>query len=705
MSKSGIRTAKLWTLCQLVISSTFNIRHSTFVFLAILAWIVPAGIARAAGDTFTLVGHDLQVDVDSRWIGCGQGGYCPVRVRVVNRGPSRTLTFRIAKTYQSLPVVKQTMEVPQNATIGLTLSVPMVNDATSGEFRVEDQGGVLTSMQRSVSLPEANHWEQGRLGCLVVASGVVDLQPLEDGVSTIRGAGGSISGGYHGSRTASAVTLPAISLPSSWVDYSGVDLISVSFETLAKLPRETRTALIQWTRCGGTLLVTAAGDSPRDVDALAKVLDADATSWSWLEAKSADREVGAITRIDASGGVSSTGPPPQDIPGEWPRATAPFRMTDVGFGKLVMFRGEAFPGTAQDWFWLLKSIGGLPRWEWGTRHGLSSRMGNGDFLFFLIPGIGGVPVVMFLVLITIFSVVIGPMNYFVLAKRKKLHLLILTIPAIAFVTSLLLLGYTTVAHGFSVKARSRSLTYVDQRAQAAVTFNRLSLFAGQAPSSGLRFSRDTAVFPIWPEGEGFEAGQVDWTETQALTSGWLRSRTRTQFLTVGHRTERGRLEVKPQGADRLVVANGFEWGFEQLIVVGEQGQLFLARDLHAGDSIVLQPATIDELQKFSGGMQRNKLDLPSGMTGGGGPNSLIFGSSPAYSRRHIYSPYGTPVAVWHFHSSLMEQTWSRLQSPRTDAVGEPRTYWGLTAQRPNLVELGVLKATEVAGSHVVMGKW
>jgi hypothetical protein len=68
----------------------------------------------------------------------------------------------------------------------------------------------------------------------------------------------------------------------------------------------------------------------------------------------------------------------------------------------------------------------------------------------------------------------------------------------------------------------------------------------------------------------------------------------------------------------------------------------------------------------------------------------------------MYSPYGTPSANWHFQGSLMEQTLNRLQAT---AVGEQRMFCGLTAQRPNFVELGVPKATEVASLHVVMGKW
>ena len=692
-------------------------RWSLVVGAILIAGMFSSSNLFASGETFALNGHDLEVDVDSRWIGCGQGGYCPVRVRVVNRGPTRTLTFRIAKSYQPIVGVRQTIEVPQNGTLSLTLSVPMVNFSTIGEFRVEQSGGVLENMKRSVSLPEVNVAEMGRPGVLVVAPSVIDFQPFEDGATTFRLTGGgtaSASTGstphYGASRNSNCVALPRSALPGSWIDYSGLDIVSIPFDELSKLPKGTRSALIQWARCGGTLLVTAAGDLGPEGRSLTKVLVGDSASvnsFSWTDPNPSDREVSQIVHQDVGGG-STTISTPVGGPGEWARETSPFRMADIGFGKLVLFRSEPFPGTAQDWFGMLKSVGGITRWDWGKRHGESARSGTSDFLLFLIPGIGGVPVVMFLVLITIFAVVIGPLNYFVLARRKKLHLLLLTIPAVAFVTSLLLFSYAIVSHGFGVKARCRSLTFIDQATQSAVTFGRLSLFAGQAPSAGMTFSRDTAVYPVWPEHEQFDSGQVDWTNSQNLTSGWLRSRTRTQFLTVGHRTERGRLEVTSPSPDKLTVANGFEWGFEPLVVTNDQGRLFVRKSVPAGASIDMQPATEDELKAVADALQKHPLEIPSGLASSGSSSATFWGSPRNY-RGGMY--YGYNNAVWHHHESLMETAWTRL---RTGAVVPgsasaaisivPRTFYGLATQTPH-VELGVPKAIEINSLHGVMGRW
>ena len=148
-------------------------------------WIglfVASDLLAASGNTFTLSGHDLQVDVDSRWAGCGAGGYCPVRFRAINRGPTRTLTFRITKVHESLPNVKLTQEIKQNETAYLSLPVPLVTWTNYGEFRVEDRSGPLDRMTSNVQFPEVNQVELGRAGCVVVSPAVIDMQPFENGL-------------------------------------------------------------------------------------------------------------------------------------------------------------------------------------------------------------------------------------------------------------------------------------------------------------------------------------------------------------------------------------------------------------------------------------------------------------------------------------------------------------------------------------------
>ena len=112
------------------------------------------------------------------------------------------------------------------------------------------------------------------------------------------------------------------------------------------------------------------------------------------------------------------------------------------------------------------------------RHGLSLQRENPDFWNFLIPGVGMAPVTQFCVLISVFVIAIGPVNYWVLRRRRKLHLLLLTIPASAAVVTGLLFGYALLADGLGVRVRARSVTNIDQRSDRAICWTRLSYFAG-----------------------------------------------------------------------------------------------------------------------------------------------------------------------------------------------------------------------------------
>ena len=73
-------------------------------------------------------------------------------------------------------------------------------------------------------------------------------------------------------------------------------------------------------------------------------------------------------------------------------------------------QGEKFP-----WKWLYNTIGAL-RWQWSCATGSTLYGTNENFWNFLIPGVGLVPVTSFQILITLFVIVIGPVNYYLLRR-------------------------------------------------------------------------------------------------------------------------------------------------------------------------------------------------------------------------------------------------------------------------------------------------
>src|SRR5690606_23399102 len=60
----------------------------------LLAALLPQTASAAGQEFLQLREDDFFVNIDSRWAGTAYGGYYPVRIRVLNKGPTRDLLFR-----------------------------------------------------------------------------------------------------------------------------------------------------------------------------------------------------------------------------------------------------------------------------------------------------------------------------------------------------------------------------------------------------------------------------------------------------------------------------------------------------------------------------------------------------------------------------------------------------------------------------------
>src|SRR5262249_47048797 len=130
-----------------------------------------------------------------------------------------------------------------------------------------------------------------------------------------------------------------------------------------------------------------------------------------------------------------------------PNAAVPFVLHEVMLGQVVAIASDdPFAEEDHPWQWIFNTVG-PQRLKWRFRHGASPDKGNQDFDNFLISDIGLPPVRTYRVLITLFVIVIGPVNYLLLRKKGRLHLLLFTVPAAALVASGGLVGYALLADG------------------------------------------------------------------------------------------------------------------------------------------------------------------------------------------------------------------------------------------------------------------
>lgn len=662
---------------------------------------------RGAGREHSLPGHDLRINIDTRWAGCAHGGYYPIRIRATNVGPARDLTFRLVPHSNFLPEVLKAVRLEQNASVQFSLSVPMVGHDSSGTLRVEHDGRPLKDMEVGLSLVDADYGQFDRPSLLAISADPLSVDEFEAAVDFRHSAVGSSGYGYSRGSTRSTdheVINPTM-LPDRWIDYTGLDFVTIPLPTFEKLSADVRSAILGWARSGGNLVLYDLGEDPSQSERLARLTEInriESGTNRWIKPDATRRNTIPKVTVDPYGGVMSetasiemeNGREVQEL--RWTGSQEhPFQMINVMQGTVVAFEGNPFPGSRHEWNWLLETLG-PERFQWTTRHGFSARHGSSEFLNFLIPGISGVPVFAFLVLITFFSIAIGPINYYLLARRKRLHLLVITIPLIAVVTSASLFGYSMFAHGFGTKSRVRSVTVVDQRLQKSVTYARIGLYSGLAPSDGLQFDAETAVYPVWPDAtdETFSGGRIDWTNAQHLSTGWLKSRTRTQFSTVAYEDQRERLQVNA-AAGELEVSNGFPFPIKQLLVADSDGKLFYGESIAEGAAVKLPPATDEQLRRMSSWIAENASVIPPEFSGGN------------YRSRRRYDPYygynSGPLVQSSFQRSVMERSIPTLgNASGTPLV--PGSYMGILAENPG-VPVGLDGVSEVTGLHLLIGNY
>ena len=680
------------TRCLSTLAATVRGLPTAWLALVLLF----AGVALCTQQAFAIGneslkrGSDLELTVDSRWCGNASGGYYPVRFKVLNKGPERVLTFSFSGRGEAMPSVSRRLAIAQNATVRFTLPIPCVSTGTYGEIQVLHEGRPIQGLETTINLPTAQTQGQARPSLLVIAPTTINCDMYEAALDVLIGS--SSPYGVYGSISSDHETIRPEMLPQSWIDYSGVDIVAIAYDVLAGLSSDERSAILNWVHTGGTLLVYNAGRPLVETDELDALLEFDrhaAVRDEWQPCDPGQRHsIGSTTIIYDSDGSAAAGGP-----FNWPQDA--FASRNLMLGNVYAFAGNPFPGSPDDWAWFINTAG-LSQLAWPGRQGMSARTASDEFLEFLIPSVKGVPVGAFLILITLFTLVIGPLNYIYLWKRRRLYLLVFTIPIIALATSLALFGYSAVAHGFATRSRLRSLTLLDQQAGTSVTLNRLSLYSGLAPSGGLSFSPQTAVYPIWPPRGAFASGHVDWTESQSLQSGWLRSRMRTQFLTVNHADQRGRIEMS-QAGDQLQLTNGLEWDLGAIIVADAAGVLYYGTDIPAGGVATLSRATAEDRRAFADRLKQNAPGPPDYLTdyGGGSIDGGFF---------YWGGYYGDEMETT-FHEGQLEQNLAVVANVRSpDHRMAASSYVAVLAENPD-VETGLESTREEASLHVLVGHY
>lgn len=674
----------------------------------------PLPLARGAKASAFSKQSGLQLKVDSTW--AGSRGYRPVRV---------TATLATAATSDT----QITIEFFAGTWRSNNRSITVEHD-----FELP-QGAVSATAQLSVP----QHLDWNAAGWNVWVDGIKDESLCNPGVAFNGGSNGAVAVGQLGGGVArfnsglgSTLVQQATSasvedlvfstngsdLPDSWIDYSALDVFTTTVGSLEMLngssPQKLK-ALLRWVRAGGNLWVLDAGQDFEDLPRLDRVLDpnlqnqgepddeAATTSPAW---KFAILEGTGRSRLNELINLTMDEPnenrklsDAQIMDSKFPDTAVDSRQWFVargyGLGTIVAMqevefrrrRNQSPVATA------LQRSAVVDYLNWSRRHGNDPATGNPNFNNWLIADVGAAPVFEFQMLITLFAIGIGPVNYWLLKRRNQLPVILLTVPLAALATTLILFAYGFLADGIGTRVRARSVTMLDQQAGESATWARLSYYAGIAPSDGLEMPKDTTVYPIQPSRSEYtpfgrrrrqQERSLDWVNTQKLKGGWLGSRTPTQYQTITARPTGKRLEFKSIG-EELQVFNALETDVKTLIVQDHEGKFFLGESIEAGKQVELKPC---EHGKAASALRllltENLPELPPGYV-----------ESSGYRRGN---DYGNPMS-----ESLMELQIEAINSPTTSGWGNG-SYLAVTEEGIEL-PLGLENAIETSSFHLVRGSW
>ena len=487
-------------------------------------------------------------------------GYAAYRLRVVNRDPESphvvTLQVRGGHGGRSAPLtLRRRVKVAAGATARVSLlQPPLPCHGPRARVTVDGRRG-----RKSLGLPASGHMVDlspgygPRIPTILLGAGVGrELEQRVRARLEKRIASSSSSSSYSGGASPDEALARAKTPPARWgrlwLAHSRFDAIVLRAATLEAMPGDARRAVARFVSAGGHLCVIG---SPR-VPIPGTRRAAGAGSPALEDLTVADVGFGRVWRSARA----PDGPALDELTAAWARAGGAF--DPVNETRAGSYRRLAAAAKANRAFPVIE-----------------------DF---------GVPVRGLLALIAVFAVVIGPVNFFVLARLDRRICLLATVPILGLLFAGATFASALLYEGWTPRVRSAGITLLDQPARRATSIGRLAYYAPVHPGRGLRFDRRSELTPIVSLRRAGGAGRtVDWTRGQHLASGWITARVPAHFLLRRSERRRERLVLRrAEGTAR--VTNGLGARIERLLLADGEGRVYEApAAIPPGQKAALRP--------------------------------------------------------------------------------------------------------------------
>ncbi|MCP5534740.1 MAG: hypothetical protein H7A51_00725 [Akkermansiaceae bacterium] len=347
-------------------------------------------------------------------------------------------------------------------------------------------------------------------------------------------------------------------LPTDWRSYMGQDVVMMTSTDWSKLDPGARTAILEWNRLGGHLVIYTTSTSD-DLSTL---------------------------QIDES------------KPGQ--------KKTARSFGRvdLIPLPSSNLLNTATTQS--LVSPHGPRSSSSQTQHGSLLRDYAGSWPLHITLGKKSFNTAFFILILLAFGILVGPVNLFVFAKSGKRHKLFITTPIISLGASALLIVIIMFQDGFGGRGHRLLLMEIQPDENKAYIIQEQAARTGVLLGNSFETSEPTLITPVALSSSRWSRVVTNGTAPTSYTANhgskgldvagdWFQSRSIHGHLLKTVRPTRGRIELSPKAGAPVLIST-FDFDLGALYYHAPDDSWWKAEALAKGNSVTLVPSNPTEFK-------------------------------------------------------------------------------------------------------------
>ncbi len=351
-------------------------------------------------------------------------------------------------------------------------------------------------------------------------------------------------------------------MPTDWRAYMGQNIIMMTSDDWTKLDPGARTAILEWNRLGGHIIIYTSNASEN-----LATLQIDEHQ---PKKKSILRSMGRVSLV----------PLPSSK-----------RLDPKETVKLVIPSRSSFSSISTPYSSLLRDYAG----SWPLHVTLGKKNFNTTF---------------FVLILLAFGILVGPVNLFVFAKAGKRHKLFITTPIISLSASALLIVIIMFQDGFGGRGHRLLLMEIQPDENKAYIIQEQAARTGVLFGSSFETSEPTLITPVALSPSRWSRVVTDGTAPSSYTANhgdkglkcsgdWFQSRSIHGHLLKTVRPTRGRIKLSP-AAGAPVLTSSFNFNLGTLFFHAANGTWWKTDALQKGNSVTLIPSSDTEFKQWLG---------------------------------------------------------------------------------------------------------